>query len=429
MTARPSDRRRRAGSSPWRPRRRALLGAAALLVTLVGAAPSDTQASPRVARPTVPPSAVTAPALLAVPIGRTRVTVSLVTSGLLNPLLVTSANDGTSRLFVVEQQGRVRTVLGRRVTGTFLDIRRLVLSGGERGLLGLAFAPDFAKSHLVWVTYTRGDGALVLARFATRSATAASVVPTSRRTILVVPHPSYGNHNGGYIGFGPDGFLYLGTGDGGHSGDPHNNAQNLRSLLGKMLRLDVRCRGHLYCSPPTNPYVRSTWARHEIWMSGLRNPWRWSFDVNGVQWIGDVGQDKFEEIDAVSSRAARASNLGWSCREGAHAYNASRCRSTVRYVAPIIELCHPDTVRGCASTRAAEAIIGGFVYRGSAYPAYRGTYVFGDYVTGRLWPFRSRILGPPSALAQVSGFGVDDAHEVYAVTLSGGLYRLGFRTA
>jgi glucose/arabinose dehydrogenase len=411
-------------------RRAAVLSAAASVAVVVAAVPSahagvPSRAEPAFAATSAPRAA--AAAVTPVPLSRTRLTAALVVRGLVDPLMVTSANDGTSRLFVVERAGRVRTVLGRRITGSFLDIRRLVLSGGERGLLGLAFAPDFARSHLVWVTYTRGDGALVLARFSTSSATASTVRSASRRTVLVVPHPSYGNHNGGYIGFGPDGYLYLGTGDGGSAGDPRNNAQNVRSLLGKMLRINVRCAGRLYCSPLTNPYVRSTTARHEIWMIGLRNPWRWSFDITGVQWIGDVGQDRYEEIDAVTPSAARASNLGWSCREGKHVYNASRCRSTVRYTSPVVELCHADSVSPCPTARAAEAIIGGFVYRGSAYPAFRGTYVLGDYVTGRIWPLRGAALGAPSGLAGVSGFGIDDRREIYAVSLNGGLYRIGFR--
>ena len=406
-------------------RRAAVLGAVAVAASVLATASSAADARPAAVR--AAPSAAVTPAVTLVPVGHTRLTAAVVVRGLVSPLMVTSANDGTSRLFVVEQAGRVRTVLGRRITGTFLDIRKLVLSGGERGMLGLAFAPDFARSHLLWVTYTRGDGALVLARFLTSSATAASVLPASRRTILVVPHPSYSNHNGGYIGFGPDGYLYLGTGDGGSAGDPRNNAQNLRSLLGKMLRLNVRCTGHLYCSPATNPYVRSTWARHEIWMSGLRNPWRWSFDVNGVQWIGDVGQNKYEEIDVVAPSTARGRNLGWSCREGKHLYNPTRCRTTVRYTSPVVELCHADAVTVCPSSRAAEAIIGGFVYRGSAFPAFRGTYVLGDYVTGRMWPLRGATLGAPSGLAGVSGFGIDDRHELYAVSLGGALYRIGFR--
>jgi glucose/arabinose dehydrogenase len=404
------------------------VAASTALIALVPPSQASDVMPPAAPSAVLAPAAVVAPrAVTTVPAASTRLVATTLVTGLVAPLMVAAANDGTSRLFVVEQAGRIRTVVGRRITGTYLDIRSLVTSGGERGLLGLAFAPDFATSHLLWVTYTRRDGALVLARLSAVSATAGSATRSSLRTVLVVPHPTYANHNGGYIGFGPGGYLFLGTGDGGSGGDPRNNAQSLRSLLGKMLRLDVRCASHPYCSPSTNPYVRSTTARHEIWMSGLRNPWRWSFDTNGAQWIGDVGQGKYEEIDAIGLRSAPRRNLGWSCREGRHTYLASRCRTTVAYTAPVLELCHPDSVAGCPSARAAEAVIGGFVYRGSAYPAFAGTYVFGDFVTGRIWPWSSGRLGTPTALAQVSGFGIDDRRELYAVTLDGRLVRVGFR--
>jgi glucose/arabinose dehydrogenase len=362
------------------------------------------------------------------PLARVRVTATRVVSGLESPVLVRSAADGTSRLFVVEQAGRIRVVTKGRITGTYLDIRAAISSGGERGLLGLAFAPDFARSRYLWVSYTRGDGALVVMRYRAASATAGSISLSTGRTVLVVPHPSYGNHNGGDIGFGPDGYLYLGTGDGGGGGDPFANGQNLRSLSGKMLRIDVRCTGRAYCIPATNPYATSTTARREIWMSGLRNPWRWSFDVDGTQYVADVGQDKYEEVTIVAAGRARGANLGWSCREGKHAFNSSRCRSGVALVTPSIELCHPDNVPGCVATRSGESVIGGYVYRGTAYPAAVGTYVLADFITGYLWPSRGGALGTPSRLPQVTGFGVDDGKEMYAVTYSGRLYRIGFTT-
>jgi glucose/arabinose dehydrogenase len=404
------------------PRTRPLLLIAALATVAALLPAASTSASPL---PAAAPALV-APAALS-PVAQLRLTTTPVVSGLVAPVLVRSANDGTSRLFVVEQAGRIRTVLGSTITGTYLDLRSIVTSGGERGLLGLAFPKDFAKSRYFWVSYTRSDGALVIARFQARSATTSTVLPGTRRIVMVIPHPVNANHNGGNIEFGADGYLYIGTGDGGGAGDPRTNAQSLRSLLGKMLRVNVRCAaGPTYCVPPTNPYATSTVARHEIWMSGLRNPWRWSFDTTGAMWIGDVGQNKYEEIDAISATSAKRRNLGWSCREGKHVYNAGRCRSTTTYTAPVLELCHPDGVSGCAASRAGEAIIGGYVYRGATYANALGTYVFGDYVTGRIWPYRSGILGTPTALAGVSGFGVQDNREIYAVTLDGGLYRLGF---
>ena len=413
-------------SRPHRVRAIPVAVLAAVFASVAATAPSAVAVQPSTssrAGAVISTPAAVAPA----PVSRLRVVPSLVLSELVSPVLVRSAADGTSRLFVVEQAGRVRSVVGRKVTGTFLDIRSIVASGGERGLLGLAFAPDFATSHLLWVTYTRADGALVLARFTAPSATAGAVLASSRRTVLVVPHPGAENHNGGDIAFGPDGYLYLGTGDGGGGGDPAGNGQNLHYLLGKMLRIDVRCSGHLYCVPATNPYIASATARHEIWMSGLRNPWRWSFDTNGAQWIGDVGQDAYEEVDLIPAGTGARRNLGWSCREGKHIFNASRCKPGVAYTSPVVELCHPDSVPGCPSARAAEALIGGYVYRGATFPAAEGTYVLGDYVTGRVWPLRSGVLGVPTPLSGVSGFGLQDDRELYAVTLSGQLYRLGFR--
>ena len=416
---------------PWRmPRTRTAFAICAALTAVVSVLPATTAsgtALPAAAPALVTSSSLAVPSVLATPVPNLRLTLSKVVTGLVNPVLVRSANDGTSRLFVVEQGGRVRTVSGTSITGTYLDLTSLVTSGGERGLLGLAFAPDFARSRLLWVSYTRADGALVVARFQAASATAAAVSLRTRHQVLVVPHPSYSNHNGGDIAFGPDGYLYLGTGDGGSGGDPRNNAQSLRSLLGKMLRIDVRCASSTYCIPRTNPYYTSRTARREILMSGLRNPWRWSFDTNGNQWIGDVGQSRYEEIDVIPAGTAARRNLGWSCREGARTYLASRCSSKIAYTAPSLVMCHPDSVAGCRTRSAAEAIIGGYVYRGSGYRSAVGTYVFGDYVTGRIWAFRNGVLGTPTALAGVAGFGVQDNKEIYAVTLAGGLYRVGFR--
>ncbi len=193
-----------------------------------------------------------------------------------------------------------------------------------------------------------------------------------------------------------------------------------------MLRINVRCAGRAYCIPPTNPYATSTTSRREIWMTGLRNPWRWSFDTGGTIWVGDVGQNKYEEVTAIGSANQRGANLGWSCREGRHVFNASRCRTTIRYATPQIELCHPDGVLGCPAARAGESIIGGFVYRGSAYSRAGATYVFADYITGQMWGYRSGALTVPTRIAGIVGFGLDDARELYAVGLGGTLYRVGF---
>ena len=365
---------------------------------------------------------------LAVAPAPVRPVLSRVASGLDQPVMVRSAADGTSRLFVVERTGRVRVVSGGRITGTYLDLRsRVNSSGGEQGLLGLAFAPDFSHSHLLWVTYTRGDGALVLARLKAGTPSAPVVSASTHITVLVVPHPGADNHNGGDIAFGPDGYLYLGTGDGGFQGDPNHHAQSLHSLSGKMLRLNVRCAGHAYCIPPTNPYIHTAGVFHEIWMVGLRNPWRWSFDsATGNQWIGDVGQDSYEEVDVASHTWARGANFGWSCREGLAGYNGDQCRAGVTYRLPTVVLCHADNVSGCPSARAAEALIGGYVYRGPRYPAAAAEYVFADYVTGKVWGYRGGQLTAPQSFAGVTGFGLDDGREIYAVTYDGGLDRVSF---
>jgi len=403
----------------------ARLGAAAAVLALAAAAvvgPVPT-ASATVATE----AAVTRAAPLAtVPLAGIRLTTTLVASGLTQPLLVRSAPDGTTRLFVVEKTGRVRTVVGGKVVGTFLDIRSLVSSAGERGLLGLAFPKDFATSHLVFASYVDRSGNLTLARWAVRSTKAGSVQASTRTVLLRIAHPAT-THNGGDIAFGPDGYLYWGTGDGGCCGDPHNNAQSLKVLLGKVLRLNVRCSRHLYCIPATNPYATSKAYRHEILMRGLRNPWRFSFDAGGSLWIGEVGQDRYEEVDVVSPRRLAGRNLGWPCLEGKHVYSSSRCNSKVTYTAPAFELCHPE-LSSCPSARSNDAIIGGYVYAGSRYPAFRGTYVFGDYVSGRIWPYAGGI-GASSRLKAVAGFGVDQSGEMYAVSLAGSLYRVGFRSA
>lgn len=363
----------------------------------------------------------------AAPLSQVRVTATKVVGGLSSPILVRSAPDRSSRLYVVEQGGRVRLYKKGKLRGTYLDIRSIVRAGGEQGLLGLAFAPDFARSRYLFVTYTRGDGALVLARFRARTASAKKVSLATRKTILVVPHPGATNHNGGDIAFGPDRLLYLGTGDGGSGGDPSNNAQNRRSLLGKMLRIDVRCAKATYCIPASNPYAASSTYKKQIWMVGLRNPWRWSFDTDGTQWIADVGQDAYEEVTAVTRAQARAANLGWSCREGTHVYDSGRCASGTTYLTPQLELCHPSR-NGCQATRSGESVIGGYVYRGRAFPSAVGTYVMADFITGYLWPARGSSLGTPSRLANVTGFGLNDKREIYATTYGGGLYRIGFRT-
>ena len=346
-----------------------------------------------------------------------------VAGGFAQPTEVTSAPDGRKRLFVVQKTGTVRIVRDGRVAGTpYLSIGRRINPNGEGGLLSLAFSPTFRKDGLLWVTYTaRGDGDLVVARMKARNASATRVRSKTLRTVLRVNHPIYDNHYGGQLAFGPRNRLYIGVGDGGGSGDPSNAAGDKTTLRGKILRINPygSCHKRRYCSPDGNPFVDKR-GRDEIWLMGLRNPWRFSVDPRTDNlWIGDVGQDAYEEIDRVGPHPRRI-HLGWSCKEGRSTYNASRCRSSVNYLGPETVVSHPQ----------AQSIIGGFVYRGHRYrDQIGGTYVFADFVTRRVWLYRpgtgkvlqaDRLGGGIGA----SSFGVNDRGEIYAVTYDGVLWRM-----
>jgi len=352
------------------------------------------------------------------------VTWGRVAGGLSQPTQVLAAPDGRSRLFVVEKPGTVRIWQGGRVlTKPYLNLKRVVLNDGEGGLLSLAFDPRFRTTHKLWVTYTQGNGNLVLARMRASGPGARHVSTRTLRTVLTIEHKQNRNHYGGQLMFGADGYLYMGTGDGGGGGDPYNAAQDKTSLKGKILRLDVRrsCGSKIYCAPRTNPYVGPARGRGEIWLRGLRNPWRFSFDAKTrALWIGDVGQDAYEEVTAVPARPKRR-NLGWSCYEAKSVYNASRCGNRSTYLGPDVVVPHPK----------GESVTGGFVYRGSRFASLMaGRYVFGDYVTARVWVYRpggrkvlqSQRLG--SGFAGPTSFGVDDRGEIWAVTFGGELYRM-----
>jgi glucose/arabinose dehydrogenase len=359
---------------------------------------------------------------------------TLVMSGFVDPVLVTSAGDGSGRLFVVEQPGRIRVIAGGSVLSTpFLDLRGSVSSGGERGLLGLAFHPSYPTVPYVYVNYTNLNGDTSINRFRV-SADANVIDPSSRFHILTVKQP-YANHNGGNLAFGPDGFLYIGMGDGGSAGDPGNRAQSLGSLLGKVLRIDVN---HVsgtkhYRVPSSNPYVGRS-GLDEIWARGLRNPWRWSFDRGtGDLWIGDVGQARYEEVDRAkrtsTTLAGRAKNYGWSVLEGRVCYKPATGCSTTGRTAPLATYGHRNTgIDNCSIT-------GGFVYRGHAYPILAGIYVYGDFCSGRIWGLPSRAAAPAvgtvlwsstaSPHLSISSFGEDEAGELYVVDRAGGaVYRV-----
>jgi glucose/arabinose dehydrogenase len=359
--------------------------------------------------------------------GNIDIVLTPVASGLSSPLLVTHAGDGSNRLFVVEQTGRIRIVKGGDLqAAAFIDISRSVSRGGEQGLLGLAFHPSFESNRKLYLSYTDLNGTSVIREYTTLASNPDRVDGGSGRTLLRVKQP-YDNHNGGHIAFGPDGLLYIGLGDGGSAGDPGNRAQNRNTLLGKLLRIDVNRRtGTLpYGIPATNPYVGRT-GLDQIWAFGLRNPWRFSFDrVTGDLWIGDVGQGAWEEINrslATSGRnAGRAANYGWRVMEGAHCYSPSSGCSRTGKILPVTEYSHGGG--RCSVT-------GGYVYRGTTYPDLVGAYLFADYCSGEIWFIdrgASRGVKPTRAIdtsSRVTSFGEDEAGELYVTSAEGALYRL-----
>ncbi len=340
-----------------------------------------------------------------------------------DPVLVTAPRGDRRRVFVVEQTGRIRVLLGgKRVRRPFLDLRRDVTAGGEQGLLGLAFAPGYSRSGRFYVYFTGRDGSQKVQEFRRSSRSPNRANKSSRRQVMSMADP-YPNHNGGNLVFGPDGYLYIGTGDGGSAGDPQNRAQNLESLLGKILRIDPRRHGSSsYRSPPSNPFVGRA-GRNEIYAYGLRNPWRYSFDRRtGDLYIGDVGQNSVEEIDFAFRGQARGRNFGWSCFEGRRRFDDSR--NCPNAVGPVLEY-------GRAGGEC--SVTGGVVSRDRAVPDLAGRYVYGDYCAGRLRSFRiaggratdDRGLG--LRVASLSSFGEDARGRVYAVSLDGPVYRLRAR--
>jgi glucose/arabinose dehydrogenase len=345
----------------------------------------------------------------------------LVTSGLSHPDFVTTPAGDTARLFVVEQTGKIRVVRHDSLIPTpFLDLTGHIGFGGERGLLSLAFHPSYASNGHFYVYYTNPAGDIRIVRY-TVSANPNVADSTTGDTILTVFHETYDNHNGGLLLFGPDGKLYAGLGDGGSSGDPSGNGQNLDTLLAKILRLDVD-GGSPYAVPADNPFVGHAGERGEIWLYGLRNPWRFSFDrTTGGLYIGDVGQNLYEEVDVLTGGSAAGVNYGWNVMEGKHCYGASSCTMT-GLTLPLIEYGHAD---GCAVT-------GGYVYRGSRIPALSGLYFYGDYCSGWVRSFRyvgggateNRDWPPLAVSGGLSSFGEDALGELYITSLSGSLYRI-----
>jgi len=337
-----------------------------------------------------------------------------VVSGIQRPTDIKNAGDGSGRLFILEQPGRIRILKNGQLLATpFLDISaRAGSDGSEQGLLGLAFHPGFAQNGYFFVNYTDKSGNTHIARF---TASGDSANPDSEKQLIFVQQP-FPNHNGGALAFGPDGYLYIGLGDGGSGGDPYGNAQSGNTLLGKILRIDVD-HGDPYAIPTDNPYASSGAASKEIWARGLRNPWRFSFDSQTKDlWIGDVGQNQWEEIDFVPAGTPGGLNFGWNMMEATHPFKGS---NQPEFIAPVAEYPHGAE---CSVT-------GGTVYRGAALPEWRGVYFFGDYCSGAIWGLPS----PPQGAAlvplfnsgfKISTFGVDEAGELYVADYNGAIYRL-----
>ncbi|MBC3784693.1 PQQ-dependent sugar dehydrogenase [Spirosoma utsteinense] len=335
-----------------------------------------------------------------------------------SPVEYTHANDGTNRVFVVEQVGRIRVFDNNEAAssaGVYLDIRKKVEYGGEMGLLGLAFHPKFKDNGFFYVNYTKGNPReTVVSRFKASSANASTVEPGSEVVLFKFSQP-YSNHNGGKVLFGPDGYLYVSTGDGGSGGDPQNNGQNRSSWLGKILRVDVngKEKGN-YSIPADNPFKGGRGgAREEIFAYGLRNPWRISFDEKGQLWAGDVGQNKIEEIDIVT----KGGNYGWRVKEADQPFNAKDNTVTDKLVDPIWQYTHDN---GDVS------VTGGVVYRGQATPALRGKYIYADFASGRVWALtqngtsRATNQEVVTGAGSISAFGEDQKNEMYLCDLGGG---------
>ncbi|WP_426073219.1 PQQ-dependent sugar dehydrogenase [Janthinobacterium sp. DSP2-3-3] len=345
-----------------------------------------------------------------------------VASGLSAPIFLT-APPGDSRLFILERPGRIRVVQNGNLLATpFLDISALTTTSGERGLLSLAFHPQYASNGYFFLYYTNLAGDIVIERRQVSAGNANVADPLSALAILTIPHPTFSNHYGGLLSFGPDGYLYAGTGDGGSAGDPSGNAQNTNVLLGKLLRLDVNAStvAQPYAIPPGNPFATAG-GRAEIWAYGLRNPWRYAFDVPAqLLYLADVGQANWEEVD-VRPVGQADNNYGWNIMEGAHCYSSS-C-SQAGLVLPAVEYGH-DTAGGCSIT-------GGYVYRGTALPELAGQYLYSDYCSGWLKSF-SYSNGTASTVTDwgitnvgnILSFGQDAQNELYMLSGTGKVYRI-----
>jgi glucose/arabinose dehydrogenase len=367
---------------------------AALLLSVSACSSGDESAQPT--------STAALPTTTTAERGPLRLKLTRIAGGLEAPVDVTATPSEPDRLYVVEQTGRILTIDGGRVSKRpFLDLTGDVVSGGEQGLLSVAFHPDYADNHLFYVDYTDVNGDTRVVEFEARAE-----APVRKRELLFVDQP-YANHNGGQLAFGPDGRLYVGMGDGGSGGDPENRAQNLSERLGKLLSLDVDTPG----------------AKWRIEGYGLRNPWRFSFDrESGDLWIGDVGQGDWEEIDYTPRESPGLENYGWDVFEGTHPFEDKKPNSRGQLVMPVAEYSHGN---GCSVT-------GGFLYRGQGIPAAQGRYFYGDYCSGIFWSLvlrngKADVTRHSIRVQGLSSFGEDAAGELYLVSLEGDVYKLEAR--
>lgn len=342
-----------------------------------------------------------------------------VASGIPRLTYLTHAFD--ERLFVTQQQGRIQVLVdGQVAAAPFLDVTdRVAVNASEQGLLSVAFHPNYAENGFFYVNYTDANGDTVISRF--QVGDDPNRADAGSETVLLNIRQPYGNHNGGQLQFGPDGYLYVGMGDGGSGGDPEGHGQNPNTLLGALLRLDADQGNEeaAYAIPPDNPYVDDENGRNEIWAIGLRNPWRFSFDrLTGDLYVADVGQQQYEEVNFAPAGHPGGLNYGWNIMEGLHCYGSSTC-NTEGLVQPVAEYDHGQ---GCSIT-------GGYVYRGSQFPELAGNYFFGDFCSGLIWSlFNTGDGWQQTVVAQsdlnITSFGEDAAGELYVVTQGGEIYQI-----
>lgn len=353
---------------------------------------------------------------------------NMIAQGLAKPVSITNAGDGSGRLFIVEQAGTVKILKNGSVLNTpFLDIKNLTNAGAEyKGLFSIAFPADYNRKGMFFVFYTDKNGASILARFKTNKSNPDLAVVSSRVEVLSISSEAGNGPHFGDMHFGKDGYLYVMISDVSRPGVLNNFAQNGQSLAGKILRLNIQvANAPYYRIPADNPFVNNPLVRGEIWSLGLRNAWHWSFDrQTGDAWIADVGEADWEEVNFTSAAQAKGANYGWHCYEGNADFNTTGCDNKSSYTFPVFTYPHNASNGG-------SAVIGGYVYRGNAYPALQGYYICSDYVSSNAWKLKPNGLGGVTVDMQSSGvpsaivgYGEDESGELYAVSISGSVYRV-----